>query len=140
MTKEELRQLFKEKIVPHQRNPYHFQSIEKHRHEVLAYNPFCGDKYHIQISGDQQGYFQGIGCAISQASTSVLLQRIEGMSDAEMADYCQQFLQALAQDEPVPDDELAVLAALKHFEGRMDCITLPWKALLDYFKERTNTN
>ncbi len=135
MTKEELKQLFKQKIIPHQRTPYHFQRIEAPQYEVSAYNPFCGDKYCIQISKDHQGYFQGIGCAISQASTSILLQRIEGMSGNEIVEYCQQFLQALAQDAPVPDEELTVLAALKHFDGRMDCITLPWKALEDYFRE-----
>ncbi len=135
MTKEEIKKLFKEKIVPHQRNPYHFRKIEKPQHEVLAYNSFCGDKYCIQISEDHQAYFQGIGCAISQASTSLLLQRIEGMSGIKVAEYCQEFLQALAQDAPLPDEELAILAALKHFDGRMDCITLPWKALGDYFRE-----
>jgi len=135
MTKEELKQLFKEKIVPHQRTPYHFQRIENPQHEIQAYNPFCGDKYHIQISKDHQGYFQGMGCAISQASTSILLQRIEGLPGDDIAEYCHNFLQALADDSSLADEELAVLTALKHFDGRMDCITLPWKALRDYFKE-----
>ncbi|MEM8965571.1 MAG: iron-sulfur cluster assembly scaffold protein [Bacteroidota bacterium] len=135
MTRDEIKQLFKEKIVPHQREPYHFQLVENPDYEVPAYNPFCGDKYTIQFTNEQQAYFQGIGCAISKASTSLLLQRIEGMSGAEIIAYCQQFLQALEEDQPIQDEELAVLASLKYFDGRMDCITLPWKALQDYFTE-----
>ncbi|MEO0332921.1 MAG: iron-sulfur cluster assembly scaffold protein, partial [Bacteroidota bacterium] len=125
----------REKTQPYQRDPYHFQLIKNPQHEVSAYNPFCGDKYTIQFTNENQAYFQGIGCAISKASTSLLLQRIEGMSGAEIIAYCQQFLQALGEDQPVEDEELAVLVALKHFDGRMDCITLPWKALQDYFTE-----
>jgi nitrogen fixation NifU-like protein len=136
MTKEELRQLFKEKILPHQRSPYHFESISSPSEEVLAYNPFCGDKYTIQLKKEGKGideaYFQGFGCAISQASTSMLLHRIEGKSDSELANYLKHFLANLEQGTLTEDEELNVLIHLKSFDGREDCITLAWKALLEH--------
>lgn len=138
MTKEELKQLFKEKILPHHRDPYHFEKVEAATHSIAAYNPFCGDKYHLQLLTEgatiRQGYFQGFGCAISKASTSLLLQRVEGKTESEIAEYCQQFLKKLAENAPIDDEELQILAALKQYDGRVDCITLSWKALADYFR------
>jgi len=137
MTKEELRQLFKEKILPHQRSPYHFESISSPSEEVSAYNPFCGDKYTLQLQKEGKGideaYFQGFGCAISQASTSILLQRIEGKTEREITDYLEKFLEHLEQGTLTDDEELNVLIHLKSFDGREDCITLAWKALLEHF-------
>ena len=139
MTREELKQVFKEKILPHQHHPYHFEKVSDPNYEVLAYNPFCGDKFTLQLLGKgeviDQGYFQGFGCAISKASTSLLLQRIEGKSEKEITDYCQQFLKDLEENKPLQDEELQILATLKKFDGRVDCITLPWKALVAYFRE-----
>lgn len=139
MTKEELKQLFKEKILPHQRAPYHFETIEASDDSVLAYNPLCGDKFTLQLQKDSDSvssaYFHGFGCAISQASTSLLIQRIEGKTQSQIVDLCQRFLNALDNDQPLDDEELRVLAALKKFDGRVDCITLPWKALLAHYTE-----
>lgn len=136
MTKEELRRLFKEKILPHQRVPYHFEAVSSPTVEVLAYNPFCGDKYTLQLQKDgeniERAYFQGFGCAISQASTSILLQRIEGKTNREIAEYLRQFLENLEQGNLTEDEELNVLIHLKSFDGREDCITLAWKALLEH--------
>ena len=138
MSKDELKQLFKEKILPHQHHPYHFEKVTEPSHEVLAYNPFCGDKFTLQLVEEEgkvcEGYFQGFGCAISKASTSLLLQRIEGKSAREIVDYCQQFLKDLEEDHAIQDEELQILAALKKFDGRVDCITLPWKALVEYLE------
>jgi len=139
MTKEELRQLFKEKILPHQRSPYHFELVNSPTEEVVAYNPFCGDKYTLQLQKKAESlnkaYFQGFGCAISQASTSILLQRIEGKTDSEVADYLKQFLTSLEQGTLTDDEELNVLIQLKSFDGREECITLAWKALLDHMQK-----
>nr|WKN35269.1 SUF system NifU family Fe-S cluster assembly protein [Tunicatimonas sp. TK19036] len=138
MTKDELKQLFKEKILPHHHHPYHFEKVANPTHEVLAYNPFCGDKFTLQLRGEgktiDQGYFQGFGCAISKASTSMLLKRVEGKSEKEIIEYCQQFLEYLAEEIPMNDEELQILAELKKFDGRVDCITLPWKALVEYLE------
>ncbi|MEM9676094.1 MAG: Fe-S cluster assembly sulfur transfer protein SufU [Bacteroidota bacterium] len=139
MKKEELRQLFKEKILPHQRSPYHFESISSPSEEVLAYNPFCGDKFTLQLQKEgediDKAYFQGFGCAISQASTSILLQRIEGKTKREIINYLKMFLENLEHGTLTDDEELNVLIHLNSFDGREDCITLAWKVLLEHWNQ-----
>lgn len=142
MTKEMLQQLYKEKILPENRSPYHFEKRVA-SHPVLAYNPLCGDRFELFLDADNgqidQIYFHGIGCAISKASTSILARKLASMTEAQAIGTCQAFLEALGQenDSNGLDQELQILAELKHFEGRMDCVKLSWKAVLDHLKTKS---
>ncbi|MEQ9230261.1 MAG: hypothetical protein RIF46_06225, partial [Cyclobacteriaceae bacterium] len=64
MTKEEIQQLYKVKILPENKEPFHFRKDEKAKEIVKAYNPMCGDKYQIYL-GEKTNHFDGFGCAIS---------------------------------------------------------------------------
>ena len=144
MTKEELHLLYKEKILPENRSPYHFEAREVWDVELRAYNPMCGDKYALyfgQTDGRvDQVHFHGIGCAISKASTSLLVRRMEGKSHAQIGHLCDRFLGAAEGDstEKLADEELEVLAGLREFGGRMDCVKLSWKAVSDYVSKSQN--
>ena len=120
--------------MPENKNPYHFEKKDTGT-AVQAYNPMCGDKYTLYLDSDQ-AHFHGIGCAISKASTSLLLKNIEGMTDDQQMDYCRSFLEAIKNDGPFDDfaEPLQVLGELKKHEGRVDCIELSWKALLNHLK------
>ena len=102
MTKEEIQELYRQQILPENKAPYHFEKVVSDR-TVKAYNPMCGDKYELYIDKESgklnEVHFHGIGCAISKASSSILLKKVEGMSYQQAANYCQTFLTALASSD-----------------------------------------
>ncbi len=128
-----MQELYKEKILPENNEPFHFEKVEGAKYVLQAYNPMCGDKYILYL-GDETNHFDGFGCAISKASTSLLLRYMEGKSEVEVSELCRQFLDSFetGDGKDLPE-ELQILLELKKFDGRLDCIHLSWKAVLEYF-------
>lgn len=141
MTKEEIQILYKDKILPENKNPYHFEGAEKGNTSIQAYNPMCGDKYQLNLNIVSEKVdavqFQGFGCAISKASTSILLKKIEGLTKDEVVTFCKEFVQMVTgeKDGSLEDEELQVLIELKNFEGRVDCIKLSWESLVNHLEQ-----
>ena len=137
MTKEEIQALYKTYIIPESKAPYRFFIPESYERDILAYNPLCGDKYHLYqsiLNASAQFQFHGIGCALSQASCSLLARAAERKTIQEIKTLTSSFLQSLdLKNEIAPElpEGVKVLASLKHFEGRIECIRLPWQALHD---------
>jgi len=140
MKKEELKRLYREKVLPHNKAPYHFEKVEDAPVEILAYNPTCGDKFTLYLDTENEGiksaHFHGFGCAISKASSSIMLQQIEGRSRDEVINLCKSFIEALGNQDSTPFDEeaLNILIELKNFEGRIDCVKLSWESLLKHLR------
>lgn len=75
--------LYRENILDHYRQPRYKGELEPHTHRHLEHNPVCGDEIQIDlyVNDDQiveHASFSGHGCAISQASASMLMERIQG--------------------------------------------------------------
>ncbi len=139
MTKEDIKQRYKEFVLPETRTPYHFEIREEASTELLAYNPLCGDKYKLFLDESavpEQVHYHGIGCALSKASGSMMIKALEGKSQKEAQDFIRGFIRQVAEGTPDSDlpENLRVLVELKNFEGREDCITLMWKALLTHLE------
>jgi nitrogen fixation protein NifU and related proteins len=82
-------QLYRDQILEHYKRPHNFGPLEDFDLEFEDSNPFCGDEQHVRIKLDPDGKvselrFEGKGCAISTAATSLLSDEIEGMSRAEL--------------------------------------------------------
>src|ERR1700726_4720197 len=79
---------YREYILEHYRNPRNYGTIEQPDAHAEDSNPLCGDQLAIdlKVEGDRvtEGRFQGRGCAISQASASMLSELIEGHTVAEV--------------------------------------------------------
>ena len=78
-------EIYKEIILDHYRNPRNFGDLEDPDIEHKDYNPLCGDELRFQIKLDEdqrvsEVRFTGQGCAISQASASMLTERIQDMT------------------------------------------------------------
>ena len=75
-------QMYQENILDHYRNPRNFGQMDKPDADVNDYNPLCGDKIGIQLKINDNKIkeikFYGSGCAISQASASMLTEEISG--------------------------------------------------------------
>jgi nitrogen fixation NifU-like protein len=97
-------QLYREVILDHYKNPRGHGVIEDADAEAEGLNPFCGDEISIYVSFAADGEtiedikFSGRGCAISQASTSMLVEMAKGRKASELA--------ALPKDELL--DEIGI--------------------------------
>ena len=138
-----LKQLYQSVILKHSKEPVHFEKKEQATYILEAYNPLCGDKFQlffeIEDGKISQLSFHGYGCAISKASASVLVKKLEGRLVEEGLALCRQFLAMLQADKEGPEDvdeELAAFAAARSFPGRMKCATLSWEEMEAFLKER----
>ncbi len=76
--------LYRENILDHFRNPRFKEELPAHTHRHHEHNPVCGDELQVDLVINDDGIvekaaFSGHGCAISQASASMLMERIQGM-------------------------------------------------------------
>lgn len=131
-----LRELYQEVILDHSRHPRHFGPLEHATHKAEGYNPLCGDRVTVMLALDQNGKvadikFQGKGCAISQASASMMTELLMGRSLPEAQKLMDGFLHLVkGEDAPglLPDDreQMDVMAGISEFPMRVKCATLAW--------------
>jgi nitrogen fixation protein NifU and related proteins len=89
--------LYREQILEHYKRPHNFGPLEDADLEFEDNNPFCGDEQHVFIRLDDDGKveavaFEGKGCAISTAATSMLTDELEGMSREELLRLPKEFV------------------------------------------------
>ena len=82
-------ELYRENILDHYKRPRHFGRPDEFDLEFEDTNPFCGDEQHIYITLDDEGRvdgvaFEGKGCAISTAATSMLTEELAGKTREEL--------------------------------------------------------
>jgi nitrogen fixation protein NifU and related proteins len=138
-----LRELYQEVILDHNKSPRNFRKMNDANRKVEGFNPLCGDHYtvYVKMDGDiiRDISFEGAGCAISKASTSVMSATLKGKTKAEAEALFEKFhnLVTGASDGLSEIDELGKLAAfsgVSEFPARVKCATLAWhtlKAALD---------
>jgi nitrogen fixation NifU-like protein len=81
--------LYREQILEHYKRPHNFGRLDDFDLEFEDVNPFCGDEQHVWIKLDEGGRvaevgFEGKGCAISTAATSMLTEELRGMTPDEV--------------------------------------------------------
>jgi nitrogen fixation protein NifU and related proteins len=127
-----LQDLYKEIVLDHYRRPRHRHEIEDAEIEEHLNNPLCGDEVTVYANLRNEGLevgFTGRGCAISQASASMLAERLAGKSRGEAEEEISAFLQMMRAE---PNEDLGDLVALKgvvQTPNRIRCATLAWDAL-----------
>jgi len=135
-----LKELYQELIMDHSRNPRLFGKPEIYTHSKASYNPLCGDKITLYGEYDPQGilqvHFEGSGCAMCLASTSLLLDSVQNKSMHEMTIFLQKLFTLLHTSELSDSDQEAlgkciVLKTVKQYPSRIKCVTLSWHALKD---------
>lgn len=132
----DLRELYQEMILDHNKNPRNFKTLENANRTAEGYNPLCGDHYTFYMNVDEQQIhdigFQGSGCAISKASASVMSSSIKGKSKEEAESLFHVF-RAMVTGETKPDMEsmgkLAAFSGVSEFPARVKCAILPWHTM-----------
>ena len=90
-------ELYREQILEHYKRPHNFGELEPHDLSFEDSNPFCGDEQRVMIRLDDENRvaevrFEGKGCAISTAATSLLTDEIGGMSREQLIRLDKQFV------------------------------------------------
>ena len=133
----ELEELYQEVILDHSRRPRNFGVLEKPDVLVHGDNPACGDEIHLGVQFGEDGNlqeikFSGQGCAISQASASMMTMKLKGKSRAEAAEMADTFKNLVTGEAREPAKKLGdlqLLQGVRKFPQRVKCAMLPWRAV-----------
>ena len=132
----ELRELYRELILDHARNPRHFGKLDDVSHQAEGINPLCGDKLRVYLDLDgntiRDASFEGSGCAISVASASLLTETVIGMNKDDALNHLDAVINSLTSDREAAGVDLGKLVALqgvREYPSRVKCATLAWRAL-----------
>jgi len=133
----ELRELYQEVILDHNKHPRNFGEIEGADRHAEGYNPLCGDRLTVYLNLEKdvitEAAFQGSGCAISKASASLMTDAVKGKTVAEARLLFDRF-HAMITNSANENSEsqvgkLAVLAGVRDYPMRVKCAILAWHAL-----------
>ena len=140
---EKISKLYQKVILQHNESPVNFEKHESADFVVEAYNPLCGDQFkiYLDMGGEKiaRAAFFGFGCAISKASTSVLVSRLEGLSLAEVGQLCEQFFTYVTPEkspEKPHDADFQAFEAAKQFPGRLKCAALSWEEIKNFVQDK----
>ena len=134
----QLQDLYRDVLIDYYRDESHrgkLDSPDFHSHGV---NPVCGDEVELTMTRTGQAIGQirhtGRGCVISQASTAMMAQALEGQTLAHAQDLIEAFRAMLLQNAPasrLPEElsETAALEGVRKFPVRVKCAMLPWNTL-----------
>jgi len=149
----ELNDLYQSVILDHNKRPRNRRRLPTATRVASGDNPTCGDQCTVYLrmerandgAGDAgeriaEVTFEGSGCAISQASASLMTTQLKGKTAAEAAAIFAEFAD-IVKTGKAPDDftELAAFAGVHAFPARIKCATLAWHAALEALKQPDKT-
>ncbi len=134
----DLNSLYSEIITEHNSSKHNKRHVEGAGVVEQGHNPSCGDEIELELKIEngiiEDAGFTGVGCAISQASTSIMIDLIKGKSVKEAKHILETFL-GMIKREITDDKELEILEdalALKNISNmpaRVKCAVLAWHTL-----------
>jgi nitrogen fixation NifU-like protein len=135
---QDLKELYQEVILDHNRHPRNFGCLEGANCQAKGHNPLCGDKLNVylKVANDKiiDLSFEGRGCAISQASASIMTEVVKGMSVADAMTVFEQVHELLTNEAFDPKTlsnlKLQVLAGVRAYPARVKCASLAWHTLV----------
>ncbi|MEO5718961.1 MAG: Fe-S cluster assembly sulfur transfer protein SufU [Chthoniobacterales bacterium] len=140
----ELEELYQEVILDHSRRPRNFGELADAAVRVHGDNPSCGDEIDLSVKFSADGSveeikFSGHGCAISQASASLMTAKVKGKARPETEEMLRAFRDLVAGDSeassPVKLGDLSVMRGVRKFPQRVKCAMLAWRALEQALQE-----
>jgi nitrogen fixation NifU-like protein len=144
----EFEELYQQVILDHSKRPRNYGALEGDAVHIHGDNPSCGDEIqlHVRFGGDggvEDIRFTGTGCAISQASASLMTLKLKGKSRAEALELLEAFtdlVTAGTQEPPRALGDLKLLAGVRKFPQRVKCAMLAWRAFEQASQEAHGSN
>lgn len=133
----DLKDLYRDVIVDHNRNPRNFGKLEPADAHADGHNPLCGDRLSLYVNLDddriREAKFDGSGCAISVASASLLTEAVKGKTRSEAKALFEDMHTLLTRHDADVDagklGKLAALSGVREFPARVKCASLCWHTL-----------
>ena len=151
----DLKELYQDIILEHGKSPRNFGKCKKYTHEAKGHNPLCGDQVHVYLKLNNEKNvddvtFEGSGCAISIASTSIMTELVKGKSLEVAKKIVIDFLNMIKNTQDIKSNDLdedqkikiMSLSGVKQYPMRVKCATLAWHTLtsaIEEKKEEVNT-
>lgn len=141
---EEFNDIYTDLIMEHSMNSYNKRNLDSPTCSLKGHNPNCGDEIELEVKLDgdviEDMSFIGHGCAISQSSTSIMIDTLRGKTIEEAKNIIGTFLKMIRR-ESLSDAEKNMLRDSIAFENisnmpaRVKCAELAWRTLDDILKE-----
>lgn len=133
----DLEELYREVILDHARKPRNFGELPDAAVRVHGDNPACGDEIHLAVKFGADGSledvrFTGRGCAISQASASLMTMKLKGKTREETMSLLREFHKLVTEESNGTGKslgDLQAMAGVRKFPQRVKCAMLAWRAL-----------
>ena len=151
----DLKQLYQDIILEHGKSPRNFGKCNSYTHEAKGHNPLCGDQVQIFLKLNNEKKvenltFEGSGCAISMASTSIMTELVKGKTFEAAKKIIDAFLNMIKNSHEIKTNDLdddqktkiMSLSGVKQYPMRVKCATLAWHTLVSAIngkKEKVNT-
>lgn len=138
----ELRELYRDVILDHNRQPRNFGLLEPADASVEGFNPLCGDRLTLSLKMTGEAIsdirFEGQGCAISTASASLMTEAVKGKTRAQALALFGRVHRLLTDDDASSDElgKLAALSGVREFPARVKCASLCWHTLASALQSR----
>ena len=143
----ELTSLYPEMIIDHGRRPRNFRKLEGATRTLEALNPLCGDQLTLYLQLDEGTItdiaFEGSGCAISQASASLMTMALKGLRQNDALALFSKVHKMLTTESDGPPPEigkLGVLSGVWKYPTRVKCATLAWQAVRSALEDTEETD
>ena len=133
----DLKDLYRDVIVDHNRNPRNFRAMPDADRKAEGFNPLCGDRLtlYVKVDGDTLTSisFEGSGCAISVASASLLTESVKGRTVRQAEELFTKMHDLLTRQDVAVDvpalGKLGALSGVREFPARVKCASLCWHTL-----------
>jgi len=145
----DLKELYQDIILEHGKSPRNFGKCEKYTHQAKGYNPLCGDQVHIYLKlNDEKKVedltFEGSGCAISIASTSIMTELVKGKKLDVTKKIIKAFMNMIKKTDEIKSYDLSdeqktkimSLSGVQQYPMRVKCATLAWHTLISAIDEK----
>lgn len=145
---EDLSDVYNELIMEHSMNSYNKKKLEKSDLCEIGHNPNCGDEItlEVKLNGNiiEDMAFSGHGCAISQASTSIMIDTLKGKPIDEAKEIINTFIEMIKRETKNEEDlkkleEAIAFKNVANMPARVKCALLAWHTLEDMLEKNLNS-
>ena len=135
---EDMEQVYNELIMEHSMNSYNRKELTSCDYKELGHNPSCGDEITLEVKMNgniiEDMAFSGHGCAISQASTSIMIDTLRGKTIEEAKEIIKTFINMIKNEEHDEEklkklEDALAFKNIQHMPARVKCALLAWHTL-----------
>ena len=137
---EDLTDVYNELIMEHSMNSYNKKKLKNADYSEIGHNPNCGDEItlELKLNGNviEDMAFSGHGCAISQASTSIMIDTLKGKTIDEAKEIIKTFIEMIKretsdEEELKKIEDAIAFRNVANMPARVKCALLAWHTVED---------